>query len=92
MTTTDDFLRVSHGSNPQSVAAAIAHAIYDTQKVRLRAIGAGSVNQAVKAIGIASGFVAPRGYVLACMPSFATIEGNDGPISAIVIDVFTIQR
>jgi stage V sporulation protein S len=83
-TTEEPFLRVSAGSNPQSVASAIAHAIYDKKAVQLRAVGAGAVNQAVKAIAIASGYVAPRGMVLSCRPGFTTIESRDGEISAIV--------
>jgi stage V sporulation protein S len=79
----EDFLRVSGGSNPQSVAAAIAHAIYDNKKVKLRAIGASSVNQATKAIAIARGYVAPRGFDLTCKPGFTTVSSRDGDISAI---------
>jgi stage V sporulation protein S len=89
-TTEEPFLRVSAGSNPQSVASAIAHAIYDKRAVQLRAVGAGAVNQAVKAIAIASGYVAPRGMVLSCRPGFATIESRDGEISAIVFAVSVI--
>lgn len=85
--TEEPFLRVSASSNPQSVASAIAHAIYDTRKVMLRAVGAGAVNQAVKAIAIASGYVAPRGMTLSCRPGFTTIESHDGEISAIVFAI-----
>jgi len=83
----EDFLRVGAGSSPQAVAAAIAHAIYETRKVTLRAVGAGAVNQAVKSIAIARGFTAPRGYDLSCRPGFASIESRDGTISAIVFMV-----
>lgn len=83
----EPFLRVSAGSNPQSVASAIAHAIYDNRNVKLRAVGAGAVNQATKAIAIARGYVAPRGLDLVCKPGFATIESRDGEISAIVFTV-----
>ena len=83
----EDFLRVGAGSTPQSVASAIAHAIYENGQVKLRAVGAGAVNQAVKAIAIASGYVAPRGMVLSCRPGFTTIESRDGEISAIVFAI-----
>jgi stage V sporulation protein S len=83
----EPFLRVSNGSNPQSVASAIAHAIYDSRAVKLRAVGAGAVNQAVKAIAIARGYVAPRGLDLTCKPGFTTIESRDGEISAIVFAI-----
>lgn len=83
----EPFLRVSAGSNPQSVASAIAHAIYDNKQVKLRAVGAGAVNQAVKAIAISRGYVAPRGLDLVCVPGFTTIESRDGEISAIVFAI-----
>lgn len=83
----EDFLRVSAGSNPQSVASAIAHAIYENKAVKLRAVGAGAVNQAVKAMAIARGYVAPRGLDLTCTPGFTTIESRDGEISAIVFAI-----
>ena len=87
VSTEEPFLRVSAGSNPQSVASAIAHAIYDRKEVKLRAVGAGAVNQAVKAIAIARGYVAPRGMDLSCIPGFTTIESRDGEISAIVFAI-----
>lgn len=85
--TEEPFLRVSASSNPQSLASAIAHAIYDKKETKLRAVGAGAVNQAVKAIAIARGYVAPRGMDLSCIPGFTTIDSRDGEISAIVFAV-----
>jgi stage V sporulation protein S len=83
----EPFLRVSASSNPQSVASAIAHAIYDKHEVKMRAVGAGAVNQAVKAMAIARGYVAPRGLDLVCKPGFTTIQSRDGEISAIVFAI-----
>lgn len=83
----DQILRVSAGSNPQSVASAIAHSIYETRTCKIRAVGAGAVNQAVKAIAIARGYAAPRGLDLVCVPGFASIKSHDGDISAIVFTV-----
>ena len=80
-------LRVSASSNSQSVASASAHAIYDDRTVKLRAVGAGAVNQSVKAIAIARGYVAPRGFDLSCVPGFTTIESHEGEISAMVFTV-----
>jgi stage V sporulation protein S len=85
--TEEPFLRVSASSNAQSLASAIAHAIYDSRQVKLRAVGAGAVNQAVKAIAIARGYVAPRGLDLVDKPGFTTIDSRDGEISAIVFTV-----
>lgn len=50
---TESLLRVKSSSSPASVASALSHAVYDNKTVVLRAIGAGAVNQAVKAIAIA---------------------------------------
>ena len=83
----EKYLRVSAGSNAQSVGSAIAHALYESPVVRIRAVGASSVNQAVKAIAIARGYVAPRGMDLVCKPGFTTVDSRDGQISAIVFIV-----
>jgi stage V sporulation protein S len=83
----EDILRVSAGSNPQSVASAIAHAIYEKRQTKLRAVGAGAVNQAIKAVAIARGYTAPRGIDLVCVPGFTSIDSHDGQISAVVITV-----
>jgi stage V sporulation protein S len=83
----DNFLRVSAGSNAQAVGSAIAHALYEAPQIKLRAVGASAVNQAVKAIAIARGYVAPRGLDLNCRPGFTTVESRDGNISAIVFTI-----
>lgn len=80
----DGILRVAAGSNAQQVASAIAHAVYAGQAPKMRAVGAGAVNQAVKAIAIASGYVAPTGRVLSCRPGFENITSHDGQISSVV--------
>lgn len=74
-----DILKVSSKSNPNSVAGAIAGMIKEYGKVELQAIGAGALNQAIKAIAIARGYVAPGGINLICIPAFADVEveGDD---------------
>lgn len=79
--------RVGSASPASSLAAAISHAVYDGKKTTLRAIGAGAVNQAVKAIAIAQSYVGQRGLVLSCRPGFATVKMKDGDVSAIVLRV-----
>lgn len=83
----ENYLRVGAGSNAQSVGSAIAHALYESPTVKLRAVGASAVNQAVKAIAIARGYVAPRGLDLTCKPGFTTVDSRDGQISAIVFTI-----
>jgi stage V sporulation protein S len=80
-------LRVRSSSSAASTASAISHAVYDGKRVTLRAIGAGAVNQALKAIAIANSFVAPRGIVLDCRPGFTTVEMPEGPISALLLRI-----
>ena len=67
-------MKVSAKSNPNSVAGALAGTIREKGKAELQAIGAGALNQAVKAVAIARGFVAPSGLDLICIPAFVTLE------------------
>lgn len=87
----DDVLRVSASSTPMLVASAIAHAIYEHGTVKLRAVGAGAVNQTVKAIAIASGYTAPRGISIVCVPGFASIDSKGDKISAMVFRVMSVK-
>lgn len=66
-------LKVSSKSSPASVAGAIAGMVKDGVCVEIQAVGAGAVNQAVKAIAISRGFLSPIGIEIACVPSFADI-------------------
>lgn len=68
-----DILKVSAKSNPNSVAGALANVLREQTKAELQAIGAGAINQTVKAIAIARGFVAPSGLDLVCIPAFTDI-------------------
>jgi stage V sporulation protein S len=67
-------LRVSAKSKPNTVAGAIAGVIREQGNVELQTVGAGALNQAVKAIAIARGFLAPSGVDIICVPSFSDIE------------------
>lgn len=69
-----EILKISSKSNPNSVAGAIAGLVKESNKAEMQAIGAGALNQAVKAVAIARGFVAPSGIDLVCVPAFADIE------------------
>ena len=59
-----EVLKISSKSNPNSVAGAIAGLVKEENKAEMQAIGAGALNQAVKAVAIARGFVAPAGVRL----------------------------
>ncbi len=67
-------LKVSSQSNPNSVAGAIAGVIRKDGEVEVQAVGAGAVNQAVKAIAVARGYTAPQGMDLICIPGFTVAE------------------
>ena len=69
-----DILKISTKSNPNSVAGAIAGLIKERGRAEMQAIGAGAINQAIKAVAIARGFVAPSGVDLVCVPAFAEVQ------------------
>jgi stage V sporulation protein S len=68
-----EVLKVSANSQPKSVAGALAAVLRDHNYAEIQAVGAGAVNQAVKAIAITRGFVAPNGIDLVAVPAFAEV-------------------
>ncbi len=82
-----EILKVSAKSNPNSVAGALAGVIRESGKAEMQAIGAGAINQAIKALAIARGFVAPAGIDLVCIPAFVDIQINGEERTAIKIIV-----
>ena len=83
-----EILKISSKSNPNSVAGAIAGLVKESQRAEMQAIGAGALNQAVKAIAIARGYVAPSGADLVCIPAFAEVEveGEDRTAIKLIIE------
>ena len=81
-----EVLKVSTKSNPNSVAGALAAIIKEKNIVEIQAVGAGAINQAVKAIAIARGFVAPSGRDIVCVPAFTDIEIDGQERTAININ------
>lgn len=80
-------LKVSSKSKPNSVAGAIAGMVRVSSRVQIQTIGAGALNQAIKAIAIARGFIAPTGQELVCIPFFKDIEVNGEVKTAIVLTI-----
>jgi stage V sporulation protein S len=74
-----EVLKVSAHSNPKSVAGALAAVVRENGAAELQAVGAGAVNQSVKAIAICRGYVAPNGINLITIPAFVeiVIEGEE---------------
>lgn len=80
-----EILRVKGSTSATSLAATIAHGIYDGKKMSLRAIGAAAVNQAIKAVAIAQGYVATKGHDLSMRAGFDDVEMPDGVVTAIIL-------
>ena len=83
-----EILKVSSRSNPNSVAGAIANVFRERGCVEVQAVGAGALNQAIKAIAIARGFVAPSGKNLCCIPAFTdiTIDGEERTAIKLIVE------
>jgi stage V sporulation protein S len=78
-------IKVSARSRTASVAGAIAGVIRESGKAEVQAIGAGAVNQAVKAIAIATGYLAEEDVHVVCVPSFVEVSIEDQERTAIKI-------
>ena len=83
-----EVLKVSSKSNPNSVAGALAGVLREKGSAEIQAIGAGALNQAVKAIAIARGFLAPSGMDLVCVPAFTdiNIEGDQKTAIKLIVE------
>jgi len=69
-----NILKVGSQSDPNKVAGALAGAIREQGRAEMQTIGAGALNQAIKSIAIARGFLAPSGVDLVCYPAFVDVE------------------
>lgn len=83
-----EILKVSSKSAPNSVAGAIAGVIRETGTVELQAVGAGAANQAIKAVAIARGYLAPAGTDIICIPAFASvsIDGEERTAIKLIVE------
>lgn len=83
-----EIIKVGTKSNPNSVAGAIANTIKEKNSLEIQAIGAGALNQAIKGIAIARGFVAPSGINLICIPAFTDIiiDGEEKTAIKLIIE------
>lgn len=70
-------LKIAAASDARSAAGAVANVLREEGVVEMQAIGPKAVNQAVKCIAIARGYVASSGMDLFFVPSFVTVEVND---------------
>ena len=83
-----EVLKVSSKSKPNSVAGALANAFREKQSIEIQAVGAGSLNQAIQAIAIARGYVAPTGKDLICVPAFSdiVIDGEERTAIKLIVE------
>jgi len=78
-------LKVASSSDPNKVAGAVAGIMREEGEAEIQAVGAGAINQGIKAMAIARGFVAPSGIDLICIPAFIDIEIDGEERTAIKI-------
>jgi stage V sporulation protein S len=69
-----DVIKVSAGSRTSAVAGAIAGVVREHKRAEVQAIGAGAVNQAVKATAIARGYLQEDGIDVICIPEFTSVD------------------
>ena len=82
-----DVIKVKANSRTAAVAGAIAGVMREHKHVDIQAIGAGAVNQAIKATAIARGFLALDGLDIVCIPTFADVEIGGQERTAIRISI-----
>ena len=76
-------IKVAAGSRSTAVAGAIAGTIREHKRAEVQAIGAGAVNQAVKAAAIARGYLEEDGIDMICIPMFTEIMIEDQERTAV---------
>ena len=82
-----EMIRVSSSSKPSKVAGALTSLLLEHKSVQIQVIGAASLNQAMKAIAIARGYIAPGGYEIYCIPSFYDLTIDDQVITSLRLNV-----
>ena len=80
-------LKVASSSNPSSVAGALVKNMQEGKDVELLAVGAGAVNQAVKAVAIARGYISPQGVDITIKPGFEDVEIEGKKKTAVKLNV-----
>lgn len=83
-----DIIKVSAESRTSAVAGAIAGVIREHGRAEVQAIGAGAVNQAIKATAIARSYLHEEGVEVVCLPEFTSvdIDGKERTAVRLVIE------
>lgn len=82
-----DIIKVSGNSRTSAVAGAIAGVFREHKRAEVQAIGAGAVNQAVKALVLAKGYLAEDGYEVIFTPEFTDVDIDGKVRTAIKLTV-----
>ena len=82
-----DTIKVSSNSLPNKVAGALTCMLREKKKVAVQVIGAASLNQAIKAIAIARGYLIPSGEDLIVIPSFHDLSIEEVIVTSIRLNV-----
>jgi len=82
-----EMIKVSANSRTSAVAGAIAGVVREYKRAEVQAIGAGAVNQAVKALVLARGYLKNDGIEVVCLPEFAEVTIDDKVRTAIKLVV-----
>ena len=81
-------LKVSAHSRPTAVAGAIAGSVRESRRAEVQAIGADAVNQAVKAVAVARGYLQQENINIICIPTFVDvdIEGQERTAIKLIVE------
>ncbi len=82
-----DIIKVSATSRTSAVAGAIAGVIREHKRAEVQAIGAGAVNQAIKALVLATGYLKGDGIDVVAVPDFVDVEIEDKVRTAVKLGV-----
>jgi len=82
-----DIIKVSGTSRTSAVAGAIAGVVRENKRAEVQAIGASAINQAVKAMALARGYLANDGYDIIFIPEFVDVQIEDKVRTAIKFTV-----
>ncbi|NUQ38251.1 MAG: stage V sporulation protein S [Caldilineales bacterium] len=87
-----DIIKVSARSRSTAVAGAIAGVIRDSHYAEAQAIGASAVNQALKAVAIARGYLQEDGITIACVPLFTEVDIEGLERTAVKLAIWQVDR
>jgi stage V sporulation protein S len=82
-----NLIKVASSSRTAAVAGAIAGVVREFKRAEVQAIGAGAVNQAIKAVALATGYLVGDGINVVCIPEFVDVEIEDKVVTAIKLVV-----